>query len=286
MDYLVGEEKLPITRACGCVGLSRAAYYRKPMDQSAKDAPVVDMLNQIVAKHGRWGFGLCFSWMRNNGYLWNHKRVWRVYKDMRLNLPRRTKRRLPKLPKQPLIAPTQKNITWALDFMHDTLYYGKPFRTLKIVDESNRKTFAIEIYTSLPAGRIIRTLEQLSESYGPPLAIRLDNARSCTAQHYFNGARTRPRSCVTSSPESQAKMPLSSGLTEHIVVRSRKLIFLKIWISSVRLTRTGSWSTTRNAPIGRSESRHPKCSGNKQKTLHLHCLIDERDHSGDLAKIT
>ena len=121
------DEKLPVTRACGCVGLSRAAYYRKPMDQAKRDAPVVDVLNQIVAnKHGRWGFGLCFSWMRNNGYLWNHKRVWRGYKDMRLNLPRRTKRRLPKLPKQPLTAPTQKNINWALDFMHDTLYYGKP----------------------------------------------------------------------------------------------------------------------------------------------------------------
>ncbi len=90
MDYLVGEEELPIIRACSCVGLSRAAYYRKPMDQAKRDAPVVDVLNQIVAKHGRWGFGLCFSWMRNNGYLWNHKRVWRVYKDMRLNLARRT----------------------------------------------------------------------------------------------------------------------------------------------------------------------------------------------------
>jgi hypothetical protein len=53
VDYLVGEEKLPITRACGCVSLSRAAYYRKPIDQSVKDAPVVDVLNQIVAKHGR-----------------------------------------------------------------------------------------------------------------------------------------------------------------------------------------------------------------------------------------
>ena len=136
---------------------------------------MVDVLNQIVAKHGRWGFGLCFSWMRNNGYLWNHKRVWRVYKDMRLNLPRRTKRRLPKLPRQPLIAPTQKNITWALDFMHDTLYYGKPFRTLNIIDESNREILAIEIDTSLPAGRVIRTLEQLGEIYGLPQAIRLDN---------------------------------------------------------------------------------------------------------------
>ena len=48
MDYLVGEEKLPITRACGCVDLSRAAYCRKPMDRSLKDAPVIDILNQIA----------------------------------------------------------------------------------------------------------------------------------------------------------------------------------------------------------------------------------------------
>jgi putative transposase len=145
------------------------------MDRSVKEAPVVDVLNQIVAKHGRWGFGLCFSWMRNNGYLWNHKRVWRVYKDMRLNLPRRTKRRLPKLPKQPLIAPAEKNITWALDFMHDTLYYSKPLRTLNIIDESNREILAIEIDTSLPAGRVIRGLKQIIEWPRRPNIIRFDN---------------------------------------------------------------------------------------------------------------
>ena len=59
--------------------------------------------------------------------------------------------------------------------MHDTLYYGKPFRTLNIIDESNREILAIEIDTSLPAGRVIRTLEQLGEIYGLPQAIRLDN---------------------------------------------------------------------------------------------------------------
>jgi transposase InsO family protein len=88
------------------------------MDQAKRDAPVVDVLNQIVAKHGRW----------------------------------------------------------ALDFMHDTLYYGKPFRTLNIIDESNREILAIEIDTSLPAGRVIRTLEQLGEIYGLPQAIRLDHS--------------------------------------------------------------------------------------------------------------
>jgi len=43
------------------VGLARASFYRRPADKAQRDAPVVDVLNQIVAKHGRWGFELCFE---------------------------------------------------------------------------------------------------------------------------------------------------------------------------------------------------------------------------------
>lgn len=59
--------------------------------------------------------------------------------------------------------------------MHDTLYYGKPFRTLNSINESNHEILGIEIDTSLPAGRVIRTLEQLGEIYGLLQAISLDN---------------------------------------------------------------------------------------------------------------
>ena len=136
---------------------------------------MVEVLNQVVAKHGRWGFRLCFDWMRNQGHAWNHKRVWRIYKQMGLNLPRRTKKRLPKIIKEPLIAPQELNTMWALDFMYDTLHYGRPFRTLKVIDESKREILAIEIDISLPAARVVRTLEQLEEIHGLPKAIRLDN---------------------------------------------------------------------------------------------------------------
>lgn len=66
---MIGEERLLISRAFGCVGLFRAAYYRKPTNRSAKDASVVDVLYGTVTKYDRWGFRLCFNWMRNNGYL-------------------------------------------------------------------------------------------------------------------------------------------------------------------------------------------------------------------------
>jgi putative transposase len=150
---------VPITRACAHLGLARSSYYARPACKSIADAPVIDVLNQVVSKHGRWGFRLCFDWMRNQGYEWNHKRVWRIYMEMGLNLPRRTKKRIPKLAKVPLIAPTEANSIWALDFTYDTLHYGRPFRTLNVIDESNREILAIEIDISLPATRVVRTLE-------------------------------------------------------------------------------------------------------------------------------
>jgi len=122
VDYLVGEKRIPISTACSAVGLSRASYYKRPQGLREKDQPVIDALNQVVGKNGRWGFGLCFAYLRNHGAPWNHKRVWRITtrgspfrdKEMGLNLPRRTRKRLPKMPRVPLVAPNEPNTMWAL----------------------------------------------------------------------------------------------------------------------------------------------------------------------------
>ena len=94
-EVLVKEHQLPVRRACQIVKLSRAAYYRRPQCATTRDAEVIEALNEIVAKRSRWGFWKCFGRLRLEGRPWNHKRVHRVYCAMRLNLPRRTKKRLP-----------------------------------------------------------------------------------------------------------------------------------------------------------------------------------------------
>ena len=147
-------------------------------------------MNQALAKNGRWGFGLCFDWLRNRGHRWNHKRVWRVYCRLRLNLPRRLKRRLPPIVRQPLIAPAARNQIWAIDFMQDTLYSGRVFRTLNVIDESNREGLALEIDTSLPAARVIRVMEQLAELRGLPAAVRLDNGPELRSQAFTEWCAT------------------------------------------------------------------------------------------------
>lgn len=84
------------------MGLSRSALYKPKTDWAAKDAPVVDALNEIVAVRARWGFWKCFMRMRKDGRLWNHKRVYRVYCEMKLNMKRRTKKRFITRERQPL----------------------------------------------------------------------------------------------------------------------------------------------------------------------------------------
>lgn len=146
------------------------------------DAAVIAALTALVAVHGRWGFWKCVDRLRRQGHRWNHKRVYRVYCALRLNLPRRAKRRVPQRLRQPLDAPAILNRTWAMDYMSDALYSGQRFRCLTILDEGNREGLAIEIGTSIPGGRLVRVLDELILLHGTPQALRTDNGPEFLSQ--------------------------------------------------------------------------------------------------------
>jgi len=99
---MTDEHGLPIVRACQVARLSRAAFYRSGIDWAARDGEIT-ALQAIGVKEQRWGFWKCHTRLRAQGYGWNHKRIWRVYCQLRLNLPRRTKRRVPQRERQPLL---------------------------------------------------------------------------------------------------------------------------------------------------------------------------------------
>jgi putative transposase len=181
---MVEEHDLPVVRACQAARLSRAAYYRPGIDWGDRDRALIEALQAIVAEEQRWGFWKCQDRLRALSYPWNHKRTWRVYCHLRLNLPRRTKRRVPQRERQPLLVEPRMNAVWAIDFMRDTLYSGRVFRTLNVIDEANRGGLGIDIAVSIPAARVIALLAQLIDLHGRPQAIRCDNGPELTSQTF------------------------------------------------------------------------------------------------------
>ena len=92
--------------------------------------------------------------MRLDGHDWNHKRLWRVYCHA-LELAAADEEAAPGAAGNRSWS-SRPNEVWALDFMSDTLYGGRRFRTFNILDEGVREGLAIEIDTSLPAERVVR----------------------------------------------------------------------------------------------------------------------------------
>ena len=185
------QDGLSVQRAYAVGGLGRATSYRPLVDWARREAPVIAALTTLVAAKSRWGFWKCCDRLRLDGHPWNPKRLWRVYCQLRLNLLRRTKKRLPLRLRQPLVVVPQPNVVWAVDFMSDTLYGGRRLRTFNILDEGVREGLAIEIDTSLPAERVIRVLEQVVNWRGQPQAIRLDNGPEFIAERFITWCSER-----------------------------------------------------------------------------------------------
>jgi putative transposase len=154
------------------VDLSRSVYYYQ---SHRDDHVVIDKLQTMADKRPTDGFWKMYYRIRKEGLVWNHKRIHRVYKLLKLNIKRKSKRRLPARILKPLEAVQQINESWSMDFMSDSLLSGRKFRTFNLMDDYNREALAIEVDTSLPAERIIRVLDQITEWRGNPKSIRVDN---------------------------------------------------------------------------------------------------------------
>ncbi|MGQ1891113.1 IS3 family transposase, partial [Thermophagus sp. OGC60D27] len=94
---------------------------------------------------------------------------------MNLNLRRKRKRRLPAREKESLSRPQEINNTWSMDFMSDSLVFGRKFRVLNVIDDYNREALAIEVDFSMPGERVKQILNEVIYSRGKPKKIRVDN---------------------------------------------------------------------------------------------------------------
>ena len=126
-------------KACRLAGLSRTVLYRPKLDRLARDREVIDAINEVIAKRPRWGFWKCFDRMRLDGYRFNHKRVHRVYCEMRLNMKRRTKKRILTRPAQPLVCPVEMTGHKSMALSYASFSLANPIR-MHLLSDSTRVT--------------------------------------------------------------------------------------------------------------------------------------------------
>ena len=183
--------RLSIRGACRAFTISETCY-RYQTKLSDENALIADWLLGLTNRQRNWGFGLCFLYLRNvKGYGWNHKRVYRIYRELELNLRIKPRRRLYREKPEPLRVPEVANDVWSMDFMHDQLADGRSFRAFNVIDDYNREGLGIEIDFSLPAPRVIRALDRIIEWRGAPVDIRCDNGPEYVSQLLADWAEAR-----------------------------------------------------------------------------------------------
>ena len=189
MHYSTEVYGISIRQALKTFSIRPSVYYYRP--KANDDAAVRKQLSSLAQLHNRWGFWMMHHYLRRLNYLWNHKKVYRIYTEMGLNLRRKHKKRLPARMMEPLLQPIKPNITWSMDFMSDTLSNGVAFRTLNVMDDFNREALTMTMDRSLTSRRVIRELGQLIGWRGAPLKIRVDNGPEFIAQALSEWAKEK-----------------------------------------------------------------------------------------------
>lgn len=169
--FMADERGSGISRACRLAGYPKSMYYYK---RRTDDDTEVEAAIREAARHGD-GFWKIYARLRKAGRPWNHKRVYRVYRELRLNKRTRLRRRVPAREPCHLSAPPAPCDTWSLDFVSDKLEGGRTFRVLNVLDDCTREAVAMEVSMSMPASRVVKTLEKTIFIHGKPRRIRTDN---------------------------------------------------------------------------------------------------------------
>ena len=170
------EYNVSINRCCGLILLARSMYYYKCKGRN--DELLRMRMKELAAVRVRYGFWRIHILLRREGFVDNHKRMYRVYCEEGLNL--RSKR-----PKRNRSAahrkPSEGNASslhecWSMDFVSDQLYDGSRFRVLTVVDNFSRKCLAIHAGKSLKGSDVVGIMRQISQVTNClPERIKVDN---------------------------------------------------------------------------------------------------------------
>lgn len=167
------ERALSQRRAARLLVCNRTTARHHP--KRGSDQELRERLKALAHQNLAWSYKLLWGALRLEGWLVNHKKVYRLYKEEQLQLRRKGRKRLKSEGRGLPEAARQPNEEWCMDFVHDALTDGRAFRTLNVLDAFTRQCLHIECDTSLSSQRVVRVLEHLRLRRGTPQRLRIDN---------------------------------------------------------------------------------------------------------------
>lgn len=160
-------------RACLLVTISSSVYRYQPKPKN--DATVRKRLRELAEQRKRFGSPRLHILLKREGLVINHKRTERLYREEGLALRKKRRRKGAAGARVVIPFPKSTNERWSMDFVSDSIFTGRRFRALTIVDDYTRECPAIEVDTSLGGRRVVNVLNRLAEIRGLPEVITIDN---------------------------------------------------------------------------------------------------------------
>jgi putative transposase len=174
VDQLRTTWQVSVRRACSVLKAERSSYHYK--GKRRPQAVLIKRIQEIAETRVRYGYRRIHVLLRREGWRVNAKRVWRLYREMGLQLRNKTpKRRVKAQLREGRSAATGANEVWAMDFVHDQLFDGRKIRALTIIDTFTRLSPAIDVRQSYRGADVVATLERAAAEVGLPKSIRVDN---------------------------------------------------------------------------------------------------------------
>jgi putative transposase len=132
-------------------------------------------IKEIAASRVRYGYKRIHVLLRREGWVVNHKRVYRIYCEEGLNVRSKTRRKRisgARIPREDI---KYINQCWAMDFVSDALFNGKRFRALTIIDVYSRECLSLYADKKITGEKVVMALETICCERGAPERIKVDN---------------------------------------------------------------------------------------------------------------
>jgi len=169
--------KLSERRALAIAGMSASAFRYK--GRPDRNVALQERIVALAQRHRRYGVGMIYLKLRQEGLVVNYKRVERLYQEAKLQVRRRKRKKIPMAERQPLLRPTRANEVWSMDFVFDRTAEGRVIKCLTVVDDATHESIVIEVERAISGAGVARVMDRL--------------ARAC------------PRFCVNGSPAGDCR---------------------------------------------------------------------------------